>query len=277
MSSVKGIRYLLCAAYCILHLSCSSHSPPAQRGIVCLVPSVTEIIYALGQEKQLVGNTTFCNYPEAAQQIYKVGDFSNPSTEKIIALKPRLVFATLPEQQSTVEKLKKMGIKIFISRPSSLDSMLEEIVSIGKVLGAGVRAETLVDSLRQRLARIPVPVNGTRVYLEISAQPLMSVGKASFLNEAVERAGGSNVFADIDKEYPVVTQEQIIARNPEVIFILHPQTTNAELLQRLGWKDVAAVKARRVYDDLNPDILFRPGPRIIEGIEQMAEHLQRKT
>jgi iron complex transport system substrate-binding protein len=202
-----------------------------------------------------------------------VGDFSNPSVEKILALKPRLVFATLPEQQTTVDKLRQMGVNVFISRPNTLDSMFKEIKSIGSVLGAGRQADSLVSSLQARLDRIPARSSPVRVYLEISGQPLMTVGKSSFIDEAIARAGGTNVFDDIDKEYPVVTQEQVIARNPDVVFILHPQTTRTEFLQRLGWQDVSAVKSGRVYDDVNPDLLFRSGPRIVDGIEAMATRI----
>jgi iron complex transport system substrate-binding protein len=265
----------------MLLLACAGNPKHDAGKVVSLVPSVTEIIFALGQERQLAGNTTFCDYPEAAKQVYKVGDFSNPSVEKIVALKPGLVFATLPEQQASVEKLTQLGIKVFISRPNSLDSMLKEIVAIGRVLGVQARGESLAASLRQRLARIAdgdtmrnrVPLDSPRVYLEISEQPLMTVGKSSFVNEAIERAGGANIFGDVAKEYPVVTQEQVIERNPEVIFIFHPQTTRKELAQRLGWQSVAAVKAKRTYDDVNQDLLFRPGPRLVDGIEQLASRM----
>jgi iron complex transport system substrate-binding protein len=261
------MRWLLIA---VLFASCA-RPPSGQTGrVVCLVPSVTEIIYALGQEKQLAGNTTFCDYPEAAKLIPKVGDFSNPSVEKIIGMKPVLVFATLPEQSAVVAKLQKLGIKVVISRPTDIDSMFREIISFGRLLGAETRARLLVDSLRKVLAAIPVRALRSRVYVEISGQPLMSVGKGTFLNEAIERAGGANIFADVGKEYPVVTQEQVIARDPEVVIILHPQASRAEFLQRIGWQGVSAVGSERVFDDLNPDLVMRSGPRIVAGIEELA-------
>ena len=246
-------------------------SPP--NGIVSLVPSVTEIIYALGQESQLTGNTTFCDYPEAARHVYKVGDFSNPNVERIMRLKPRLVFATLPEQQTAVAWLKQLGVKVFISRPTGFDSLFREIRAIGTALGAPARADSLVGSLQARLARISAPKSRPSVYLEISEQPLMTVGRSSFINEIIERAGGVNVFADVDKEYPVVSQEQVIARNPDVIFILHPMLNRTEFGKRLGWHDINAVKNGQVFDDVNPDIVFRSGPRVVDAVEAIALRL----
>jgi iron complex transport system substrate-binding protein len=254
-------------------LSCTTSSKPPVGKIVCLVPSVTEIIYALGQEKQLAANTTFCDYPAAAKSVYKVGDFSNPSIEKIVALKPRLVFATLPEQRTAVEKLQQMGIKVFISRPNSLDSLFREIVAIGQALGAQARAEALADSLRGRLARITVPARKRRVYFEVSDAPLMAVGKSSFIAEVIERAGGINIFGDIAKEYPVVTQEEVIRRDPEVVITLRvPQMANS-VNQRIGWNNVTAVREHRVYD-IDPDIVIRSGPRLIQGIAELAARIQ---
>jgi iron complex transport system substrate-binding protein len=271
---VHRSSFIVLVAATWLCLSCPG-KPKAPTGkVVCLVPSMTEVIFTLGEGRQLSGNTTFCNYPESARMVYKVGDFSNPSVEKIAALKPRLVFATLPEQRSTVDKLAKLGIKVFITRPNSLDSLFEEIRAAGQVLGAQAQAQRLLDSLRGRLNRIPVPSVRPRVYVEISGQPLMSVGRSSFIHEALVRAGGQNLFGDAGKEYPVVSQEEIVRRDPEVIFILHPQATRDEVLQRIGWGNVAAIRDQRVYDDVNPDLLFRSGPRIIEGIEQLAERIQ---
>jgi ABC-type Fe3+-hydroxamate transport system substrate-binding protein len=237
------------------------------------VPSVTEIIYALGQESQLTGNTTYGDFPEAARRIYRVGDFSNPNVERIMRLKPRLVFATLPEQQSAVAWLNQLGTKVFISRPNSFDSLFREIRAIGTALGVPARADSLVASLIARLARIPPPQHRPGVYLEISEQPLMTVGRSSFINEVIERAGGTNVFGDIDKEYPVVSQEHVIERNPDVIFLLHPMRDRTEFGKRLGWQSIAAVRNGRVFDDVDPDIVFRPGPRLVDAVEAIAARI----
>jgi iron complex transport system substrate-binding protein len=268
-----AIRKLL-AVSCLLWLCACSRQPlPPPGGVVSLVPSVTEIVFALGQESLLTGNTTYGDYPEAARRIYRVGDFSNPSTERIVRLKPRLVFATLPEQQGTVAKLEQLGIKVLISRPTGFDSLFREIQAIGIVLGAQTLADSLVGSLKARLARIPVPTERPSVYLEISEQPLMTVGRSSFINEIIERAGGTNAFGNVAKEYPVVSQEQVIARNPDIIFLLHPMRDRTEFGKRLGWHEINAVRNGQVFDDVNPDIVFRSGPRVVDAVEAIALRL----
>jgi iron complex transport system substrate-binding protein len=247
---------------------------PRPGGIVSLVPSVTEIIYALGQESQLTGNTTYCDYPEDAKRIYKVGDFSNPNVERIMRLKPKLVFATLPEQQTAVAKLEQMGVRVFISRPSDFDSLFREIRAIGASLGAASQADSLVRAVQTRLAQVTEPEHRLKVYLEIAEQPLMTVGASSLINEIIERAGGENVFGDVAKEYPVVSQEQVITRNPDVIFLLHPMWDRSQFSRRLGWREINAVKFGQVRDDVNPDIVFRSGPRVADAVETIAQCLR---
>ncbi len=272
-SAICNLQSAIVLAF-VFAIACSHAPLPHPGGVVSLVPSVTEIVFALGQESQLTGNTTYGDYPEAARRVYRVGDFSNPSVERIVRLKPRLVFATLPEQQATVTKLEQLGVKVFISRPTGFDSLFREIQSIGIALGARTRADSLVESLKARLAQVPVPKERPSVYLEISEQPLMTVGRSSFINEIIERAGGTNLFADVDKEYPVVSQEQVIARNPDVTFILHPMLDRTEFGKRLGWHDIRAVKNGQVFDDVNPDIVFRSGPRVVDAVEAIAVRLR---
>jgi iron complex transport system substrate-binding protein len=259
--------------------SCSQPVPKIPKRIVCLVPSITEIIFALDRQEYLKGNTIYCDYPEPAKQIYKVGDFSNPSLERIANLKPEVVFATLPEQKMVIDRLQQLGIKVFVSQPKDIDGMLKEIREIGKALSAERKSDSLVNYLQSELDSITsiqsqvTSHKQTRVYLEISATPLMTVGNGSFINDVIRRAGGKNIFDDLSQEYPVIDQEEVIKRNPDVIFILHPLTKSAEVKKRLGWQKISALKNGKIYDDVNPDLLFRPGPRIIEGIKVLAQRI----
>lgn len=264
--------------FLIFNLSCSKskHTTSSQR-IISLVPSITEIVFALGKESLLVGNTIYCDYPEEAKQIYKVGDFSSPSIEKILKKKPSLVLVTLPEQKNVVEELKKYKIPVFTSRPKSVDSVLNEIIEIGKLIDAYDEANILVIALKNKLKEIadknPNIIDSPKVYVEISATPIMTIGNLSYINDLIRYAGAKNVFADIDREYIVTNSEELIARNPDVILILHPSAKKAQVKKRLGWSQITAVKKGRIYDDLNPDYFFRPGPRFIYGVEDLANIL----
>jgi iron complex transport system substrate-binding protein len=224
---------------------------------------MTEVVFALGAGDQLVGVTTYCDYPEEARAKYKVGDFSNPSLERIVALKPSLVIVNLPEQNRIKRMLDDMSIPVFVSSPSSIADVLIEIESLGVLTGKKAQA----DSIKAEMIGVIHPKFKTRnpsmkkVYIELSPRPLVTVGKRSFLNELITWAGGINIFSDIDKDYPVVSQEEIIRRDPEIIIVLHPE----KITNRIGWSKVTAIVNGSFFADVNPDILLRPGPRLING------------
>ncbi len=258
----------------ILGLNCTQNTQKIPKRVVCLVPSITEIIYALGCEDYLKGNTIYCDYPEPAKQIYKVGDFSNPSLEKIVGLKPEIVFATIPEQKIIIDQLKELGIKVIISQPTTINSLLKEIKTISKILGNESRGDSLLTTMATELNQIIPKQLNIPLYLEISSTPLMTVGSGSFINDVIRRAGGKNIFDDLIQEYPVIDQEEVIKHNPSVIFILHPLAKKEEVKNRIGWQNIDAVLNNRVYDDVNPDLIFRPGPRIAQGIKALIQRIE---
>jgi len=238
------------------------------------VPSITEVIFALGKESLLVGNTIYCDYPEGAKKIYKVGDFINPSLEKIVALRPDIVFLTLPAQKIIQEKLNTLKIKTFVSQPKDFETMLDEIKEIGRQLGAEKRACSLSHFLQEAKEKIRFPP--IKVYIEISPQPIISIGKKSFLSDILEKQGLKNIFSDIEEEYPIIRIEDIIKRDPEVVLILHPLSRKEEVKKRLGLEKVKAVQSGQIIDEINPDLLLRPGPRIIEGLKMLHSILSSK-
>jgi len=259
---------LLATSLMLMVIFCEK--PVARQGyrIVSLSPAMTEIVFALGGQNMLVGVTTYCDYPEAAKKITKVGDFSNPSLERIVGLNPDLVIVNLPEQMRIKQALEKLKINIFVSMPKSLDDIYREIADIGRLINRDKNADSIVGLLQRTI----IPVNNTRkrVYIEISPRPLVTIGSSTFLNQLIEMAGGENIFSELDKDYPVVSQEEIIARDPEVIIVLHRES----IAGRLGWKKITAVKNNKVYLDLNPDYLMRPGPRIVLGYDELKEILE---
>ncbi len=261
-----------------LFLSCSSpqakKAPPVlQTRCVSLVPSVTEIIYALGGERMLVGNSNQCDYPEEAKRVYKVGDFQAPDIERILALKPTLVFATLPIHRQLIEKLAELKVEVYISQPKDINEVFAEIESIGVLLGKSDRAKALVTNLKSQLSSLPNFSDTPRVYLEIAQSPLMSVGHDVFINDIITRAGGRNIFAFSPNPYPVIDPEMVVRYDPEVIIILHPGTNLKDVKARLSWDKISAVRQGKVYAGLDEDLFFRPGPRVVEGIFLLARLL----
>lgn len=248
--------------------ACTDRAPEtSQQRVVSLVPSVTEILFALGAEENLVGVTTFCDYPEEARLKQKVGDFSNPSVERILGLDPGLVFATAPEQLRIAEELEDLGVRTEMVHPESIDEVLQSIKKIGETVRAGERAEELVSKLRRERSVIQDRTRKVdrrpRVYVEVDVNPLFTAGRGSFMNELIELAGGENIV-ESNLPYLTVNPEIVIAGDPEIIVLAYPGTKD-EVTSRAGWQGVSAVKTKSVHDDLDPNLITRPGPRCIEG------------
>ena len=240
--------------------------------VACLVPSVTEIVYALGAGDRLAGTTTYCDYPEAARHTYKVGDFANPDFERIQALRPALVFLTLPVHQLIAEKLREAGIAVYVSEPRGIEGILAEIESVGVRLGKADAGKTLADSLRAELLSLPAYPDSPRVYVEISSSPLVTIGPGSFLDELIERAGGRNIYSGSGQEYPLVDAEFVVKADPEVIILLHAGS-GEDVRSRLGWQGITAIKQGRVITDLDENLVSRPGPRFVEAIRGLGARL----
>lgn len=239
---------------------------------VSLVPSVTEVIFALGAEAELVGVTTFCNHPPQASEKPKVGDFSNPSLERIVALKPEVVFATMPEQTLVIRRLEDLRLRVFSLQPESVEGTLRSMEKLGAIFKRQARADSLVNQLRKELASISGElshVERRRVYVEIASNPLMAATENSFVGELVGLAGGTNI-AKGPKPYIVVNSERIIRANPQVIVITHPVSTVEEVKARIGWQRITAVREDGICR-VNPDLVLRPGPRIVKGVVELLE------
>lgn len=275
MQTSRGMTLTRFLLTIVLMAAGCGQRPSAESGlrVVSLVPSVTEIVYAVGAGKTLVGNTNQCDYPAEARSVYKVGDFMSPDLERIVALRPGLVFLTLPMHGQLLEKLKEMKVPVYVSRPADIQAVFKEIDTVAQLLGRKGSGESLVATMRRRLDAVPAFDDTPRVYAEISGTPLMTAGGGTFINELLGRAGGSNVFESSVQEYPVVDPEAVLAADPEVILLLHPDMSAQDVASRVGWGGISAVRHGRIYDKLDEDLLFRPGPRIADGVVLLAKLL----
>ncbi len=237
--------------------------------IVSLVPSVTEIIYLLKADSMLVGTTIYCDYPEAARKKPKVGDLLNPKIDEILRISPDVIFVTLPVQRMVMEKLKKLGFNVIPVSPESVEGILEAIELVGKYTGTEKRASFVTDSLRRELSLIHNTGPGLRTFFELSPRPLYTAGGTSFINEIIELAGGENIFEDLRNSYPVVRQEDVILRNPDVIILSYPGADPEKLRERIGWESIKAVKDSCVFR-VDPELFTRPGPRFIIAIKELS-------
>jgi iron complex transport system substrate-binding protein len=292
---------LVCLIICLfLFSSCRSENPRAQNDTIAretgtrevtddlgrkikiplvieravsLAPSLTESVFAVGAGDRLVGVTSYCDYPSETQNIRKVGDTISPNMETIIALKPQIVFVSTASQIETFTKtLENQNIPVFVTNPSNLNGVLSNLKQLGDIFGTGARAEKLIDDLQKRIADVENNVKGagvTRVFVQISKEPLFTIGKDSFLTEIIERAGGVSVTKTVETAYPKLSKETALALSPEAI-IVSDSEDNKEPNEVFA--NSPAVVNNRVYK-INADLLSRPAPRIVDGIEQIAKAL----
>ncbi|MEA3560988.1 MAG: cobalamin-binding protein [Candidatus Omnitrophota bacterium] len=250
--------------------------------IVSLTPSITEILFSLELGNNIVGVSSWCNYPPPALSKKKVGSFSQPNIEKIISLKPSLVLLTGLEQQPTAEKLKKLGLNFLVVYPSDVKGLFSSIREIAKATGSQRKAEQLISKINQRLDKIKAKISlipeeeRKTVFIEIWHSPIITAGAGSFLSELVELAGGINIARDTLRPYSRFSAEAVILRNPDCIILGYMVKGDPRLDwigQRTGWENIPAVKNNMVFSGIDPDLILRPGPRFIDGVEQIYKRL----
>jgi iron complex transport system substrate-binding protein len=241
---------------------------------VSLAPNLTESIFAVGGGDRLVGVTTYCNYPVEATRIEKVGDTINPNIEKILALRPEIVFVSTASQVETFTKtLEEQGVKVFITSPKNFEAVLMNLQQLGDIFDTPELTTILLNELQTRIVSVDEEVRDrtkARVFVQISKSPLFTVGKDSFLGELVSRAGGELATAGIiDKPFAQISGETAMALNPDVI-VLSDSEDNREPNE--VFKNSKAVKNGRIIR-LDADIISRPSPRIVTALEQLSEAL----
>jgi iron complex transport system substrate-binding protein len=268
---------------CLFLLFCLAFCQANERKprYISLAPSTTEILFALGLNDEIVGVSSYCNYPPEAKKKEKVGNFSQPNIEKIVFLKPDYIFCTGLEQAPIISSLRRLGLKVYVADPSSISQILSSIKDIGKITGKTKEAESLTEKMRKDIEEISLkvkvipPEKRQKVFLEIWHDPLSTAGIGSFVDELITLAGGINIASDTKRAYSIFSPEEVIKRNPDCIIIAYMASGNAakSMAARFGWSDVAAIKNNRVYADIDSDLLLRPGPRVVEALKEIHRRL----
>ena len=244
---------------------------------VSLAPNLTEIVFAVGGGDKLIGVTSFCDYPAEAQKIQKIGDTLTPNIESIIALKPQIVLVSTASQIENFTKiLDQQQIAYFVTNPNSLEDIYQSIEKIGKIFSSEDKAFEVIKDLQRRVANVENRAGKgktTKVFLQISNESLYTIGKESFLTDLIRRAGGTSVTESITDAYPKISLETALAYEPEAI-ILSDSEDNRE--PHAVFKNSPAVKNGKVFK-INADLLARPGPRIVDGLEQIAKALHPES
>lgn len=249
--------------------------PEPPRRIVSLVPSATEIIFALGGEERLVGVTDYCDFPPAARQKPSVGGMLTPSLETIVALKPDLVVATTAgNRQETVLQLGRLRIPVYLVQANLVSDVMDVIARLGELTGRRAAVGPLIAGLEQRIEAVRQAVSRfrrPRVLYVLWPDPLIVPGREAIITELIGLAGGESITADATEAYARFSLEAAVARGPEVMILANhgsgPSDASREQWERFA--SLPALTASRLHR-VDGNLLHRYGPRVVDGLEQLA-------
>ena len=251
--------------------------PDSPKRIVSLAPNITEIIYAIGQGHLLVGATQFSNYPEQAKALPRVGSYVHLDIEKIVALKPDLCIATKDGNPiEVIQVLEALDVPIYAVDPRNLSTVMATLEEIGGLLNAQDAAQSVVADMKGRISRVVNEVGKSRsrprVFYQIGISPIVSAGTETCIHELIEMAGGDNI-AKGPASYPRFSYEQVLGLSPDIIIITsmaRGAVFEKVKKQWMQWEEIPAIKHNRI-SLANSDLLDRPTPRLVEGLELLAK------
>lgn len=250
--------------------------PKDPKRIISLAPNITEILFALDAGERVVGVTEFSNYPPEAQKLPKVGTYIKPNIERMVELSPDLVIATADgDKEGEVKKLDSLGIPVYVINPTDIKGILETIREVGELIGSTDEATEFATGMEKRIRDVRERVSGfprVRVLLELGIDPIITISSSTFQDDLIGLAGGINIAAGERVRYPRFSIEEVIVREPNVIIITSMTSVedHGQGFKRWSrWETIPAVRDGRVYL-IDSDIIDRPSPRIVDGLEALA-------
>lgn len=239
--------------------------------ILALTPHACEMLYAIDAGDQIVGAVSYCDYPEAANHLPRIGSYERINAEAALRLKPD-VAVVMNRNVGGVSLLEQMGVRIIESNPDGFEAIFHDIERLGDISGRQSQAVALVDKLRSRLSRIRNRSSAAvPVFYEVWHDPILTAGGRSFITDLIREAGGRNVFADVDVETPRVNVESVIRARPALIVVpLEKRDIRNRRAFWEGWLGSGKVR----FAAIDPDLLHRPGPRLLDGLELLQQAIK---
>lgn len=274
----KVTTVLFSLLICHFSLITSSYAEAPKR-IISLSPSTTEILFAAGLGNNIVGVTTFCDHPEEAKLKPKIGGMSNPSLEEVVSLKPDIVIMTTDgNPKEFEERLRSMNIKTYVFKARTMSQLPDGIRDIGKALNEEKNFNALASDIEKDLDDYKARKHGTskKVLFMIWPEPLIVAGPGTAIDDAIDLLGATNIAEDAVIQYPKYSIEEVVRRSPDIIFVgkgsgMNMEETAGGLLKRISY--IPAVKNNKVF--YVGDGLYRLGPRVIEGLEELEKLLNK--
>ena len=247
----------------------------APQRVVSLAPSITEMLFALGLDEQVVGVTEFCDFPAGAAAKPKIG-YANPNLESLIALRPDLIVAPREFHRANVlAKLDELKIPVFLLEATSLENIFSHIHQLGRIFDRSPAAQAMTQAMRQRMAEISGRAEHlprTRVLYVINSQPLITVGPGSYIHQMIGLVGGINIASGASSAYPRLTMETVLREDPEILIFPRGSVETVPRSEQQEWRrwtTLTAVQQNRLRE-VSANALNRPGPRVMEGLEELA-------
>ena len=248
---------------------------PAKR-IISLAPSITEILFALGLNEEIIAITNFCDYPKAVLGKPRIGGFVNPDTEKIVSLKPDLIIGIRDgNRMDTVDRLNDFGFPVYLIDPKGFDGVMGTIKNIGEVVGRERESRRLIKELidkRENMITLTRSLSKPRVFFQVGDVPLITVGKGTLGDDLIRLAGGRSISENELVSYPSYSIETILAMAPEMIIMssMESKKDHMHLVKKWqNWKSIPAVKMNAIYV-IDSNLVDRPTPRIAEGLDALV-------
>lgn len=246
--------------------------PDHPHRVICLMPSVTDTVFALGAGDDVVAISDYTKYPAVALTKPSVGDLINPSIERILSLQPDLVIGFQGPMDVT-DKLERAGIPVFLVSPHGIEGILHSVVTIGLALNRTPEADALVDSLQRRIDAARARSHGQpapRVFMPIWYDPITTIGRSAFITEIIAAAGGRSVTDDLPTDWPTISLEVVLERAPDALLLVRGGKTTLQVLEnRPGWGSMKAIKQHRAY--YVDDRINFASPVAIDALEDLAK------
>lgn len=256
--------------------------PQEPQRIISTAPSNTEILFALGSEDKIVGVTNYCNYPEEANNIEKIGEMTPLNLEKIASLEPDLILGYGLYQLGEIAPLKESGFEIVIIEPRTLNETFKSIIMTATVCGISEKGTFLVENLTQRISKIKTKVSKIEIFQRPKIfiggiyETIWSPGEGTLFNELITLAGGRNIAASLPG-WSKISPEFVAKEEPDIIIIpigtmgpADESNIKENISKRAGWSNIPAIKSGKIFL-VNEDLFYRAGPRLIDGLEKLYE------
>jgi vitamin B12 transport system substrate-binding protein len=259
-----------------LGVSSAAFGQGTQR-IIALSPHAVEMLYAIGAGDKIVGTVEYADYPKAALDIPRIGNYNGIQIEQVLKLKPDLIVAWKGGNKATdLDKIESLGFKVVYSQPKNISEISIDLRKLGQLTGQQEQAKFVIEqfdlrykSIRERYQKLPL----VDVFYQLWHDPLQSIGPKSWIESLISDCGGNNLFNDAGVPYPMVSIESVLVKNPKVIIIPHHSGTESEKKGIWSkWPEISAIKNKRIFT-LNGDLLHRTTPRSLDGLQRLCERI----